>query len=58
MRPGSPTGHLLYSLGLCGLAVTAAVLKDATADAKAIWIRRGWGLLGVAAVGFLWAMPG
>jgi hypothetical protein len=58
MRPGSPVGHLVYSLALCGLAVTAAVLKDATPGVKATWTRRGWVLLGVAAVGCLWALLG
>ncbi len=58
MRPGSPTGHLVYAVALCGLAVTAAVLKDATAEVKVVWIRRGWVLLGIAAAGYLWAVLG
>jgi len=58
MRPGSPTGHLIYAVALCGLAVAAAVLKGAGAETRATWMRRAWGLLGLAALGFLWANLG
>ena len=58
VRPGSPTGHLLYALALCGLAVTAAVLKDSSGDARSRWCRRGQLLLVVAVVGYLRSVIG
>jgi hypothetical protein len=58
MRPGSPTGHVLYALALCGLAITAAVLRDASPAVRATWRRVGGVLLTVAAVGYAWALLG
>jgi hypothetical protein len=58
VRAGSPVGYLAYSLVLCGLAVWAAVMRDAEGAARARWARRGT-VLAVAAVGtYLWALLG
>ena len=58
MRPGSPVGHALYALALCGLAVTAGVLKDAEPAVRAAWRRIGWTLLALACGTYLWALLG
>lgn len=58
VRPGSTFGHLLYTLGLTGLAIWAAVMKDAEGGERASWRRRGV-LFGVmAGVGLVWAIVG
>jgi hypothetical protein len=58
VRQGSPLGHLLYAITLCGLAIWAAVMKDAEGETRARWTRIG-GILGAAAVvAFLWAWLG
>jgi hypothetical protein len=41
LRPGHPIGHLVYAIGLCGLGVAAAVVKDAEGDDRTTWMRRG-----------------
>lgn len=58
IRDGSPFGHLLYTLGLCGLAVWAAVMKDARGDTRARWTRIGWLLGTLTVAGYLWAWLG
>jgi hypothetical protein len=58
VRPGSPLGHLLYAMCLSGLAVWAAVMRDAEGAVRSRWTRIGAGL-GVAAVAAcLWALLG
>ena len=58
MRPGSPFGHLLYAISLSGLAVWAAVMKDAERAVRARWIRVGIVLVVAAVSTFLWALLG
>lgn len=58
LRPGSPAGHLLYSLTLCGLAITAGLLRGAGPREKARLQRVGGVLLALAAAAFLWALLG
>ena len=58
MAPGSAVGHLAYAMCLCGLAVTAGVLKDATGALRARWIRTGGILLAMAVVAYVWAVFG
>lgn len=58
MRPGSPVGHLVYSMALCGLAITAGVLKGAEPAVRTAWRRIGWISLAVAFVAYLWALLG
>jgi hypothetical protein len=58
VRDGSPYGHLLYAVGLTGLAIWAAVMKDAEGPERVTWRRRG-AALGVATVlGLAWAIVG
>lgn len=57
-RPGSPVGHLLYAISLSGLAVWAAVMKDAEGAVRARWTRVGTGLVVAAASTLLWALLG
>lgn len=58
MRPGSPTGHLIYATALCGLAITAGVLRGATPSVRAAWIRVGAVCAGVAVLAYAWALLG
>jgi hypothetical protein len=58
VRPGSPLGHLLYAVSLSGLAVWAAVMRDAVGADRARWRRIGAGLTVVAVLAFLWALVG
>ena len=58
IRPGSPTGHMLYAICLSGLAVWAAVMRDAEGRDRAAWARVGWALGASACVTFLWALLG
>ena len=50
---GPPFGHLTYQLGLCALAVWAAVIKDAAGEQRQVWNRRGL-IAAVVALGGLW----
>ena len=58
MRPGSPTGHLIYATALCGLAITAGVLRGATPAARSAWTRVGAVCAGVAVLAYAWALLG
>jgi len=58
VRLGSPPGHLLYAVALSGLAVWAAVIKDAEGAQRVRWTRIGWTLTGLAAASYLWALLG
>jgi hypothetical protein len=58
IRAGSPVGHLLYTVALCGLAVWAAVIKNAVGDVRTRWTRIGWILGATAVVTYLWAWLG
>jgi hypothetical protein len=58
VRPGSPLGHLLYAMCLSGLAVWAAVMRDAVGADRARWRRIGAGLTVGAVLAFLWALLG
>lgn len=58
MGPGSPVGHLVYIVGLCGLAVWAAVIKTAEGVERSTWRRNGAIALVVAVGGLLWALLG
>jgi len=58
MAPGSAVGHIVYAIALCGLAVTAGILKGATGTLRTSWIRTGAILFGIAAVSYLWAVFG
>lgn len=55
---GSAVGHLVYTIGLCGLAVWAAVIRDAEGAARSVWMRRGAIAMVVAVGGLLWAILG
>jgi hypothetical protein len=58
VRAGSPVGYLAYTLVLCGLAVWAAVMRDAEGATRARWTRYG-ALLGVGALAtYAWALLG
>lgn len=57
-RDGSVYGHLVYTLGLCGLAVWAAVMRDAEGAERDAWRRRGWALAAVTAAAGLWSALG
>ncbi len=56
--PGSAVGHLVYTIGLCGLAVWAAVIKNAEGAERSRWTRNGVIVLVVTAGGLLWAIFG
>jgi hypothetical protein len=56
--PGSPVGHLIFTIGLCGLVVWAAVTKNAESAEQRIWRRYGIIALVVAVGGLLWAVLG
>jgi hypothetical protein len=58
MRDGSPIGHLFYATTLCGLAIWAAVMKDAAGAERARWRRIGAALAVAAVASFLWAWLG
>ncbi len=58
LRPGSPAGHLVYALALCGLAIVAGLLRGAGPRETARLRRVGGALLAVAAASFLWALLG
>ncbi len=58
LRPGSPAGHLLYALAMCGLAMTAGLLRGAGPREKARLQRVGGALVAVVAASFLWALLG
>lgn len=58
VRTGSPYGHLLYTISLCGLAVWAAVMKDAVGAERATWRRRGAVFALAAVAGLAWAIAG
>ena len=57
-RSGSPVGYLVYTALLCGLAVWAAVMKDAEGETRARWTRYGAFLGGGAVLAYLWALLG
>ena len=54
----SAVGHLVYLIGLCGLAMWAAVIKGAEGEERRIWLRRGIISLAVALSGLVWAVVG
>ncbi len=56
--PGSAAGHLVYTIGLCGLAVWAAVIKNAEGAERSRWRRNGAIALVVTIGGLLWAIFG
>ena len=56
--PGSAVGHLVYMIGLCGLAVWAAVIKDAEGVERSRWMRNGAIALVIAVGGLAWAISG
>jgi hypothetical protein len=58
MRPGSPTGHLVYAVSLCALAVVAGVLHRATPTVRESWLRVGSLFAVLATVGWLWGLLG
>lgn len=58
IRDGSQVGHLLYALSLCGLAVTAAVLRDAEGVARRRWWRVGIACGLAALLSLAWALFG
>lgn len=58
LGPGSPMGHVIYTIGLCGLAAWAAVIKGAEAEGLRVWRRYGIFALVVALSGLLWAVLG
>jgi hypothetical protein len=57
MRPGSPIGHLVYALALCGLVVVVGVGDRPAADRRR---RRGVVVLlaTCASMGYAWALLG
>ncbi len=58
MAPGSAVGHVIYATALCGLAITAGVLKGATPAVKTAWMKIGGALMAVAVAAYLWALLG
>lgn len=58
MGPGSAVGHLVYTIGLCGLAVWAAVIRNAESAERSRWMRNGAIALVVTVGGLLWAVFG
>jgi hypothetical protein len=58
MARGSAVGHLIYATALCGMAITAGVLKGATPAVKTTWMKVGWTLTAVAVAAYLWALLG
>jgi hypothetical protein len=58
IRDGSPVGHLLYTVTLCGLAVWAAVMKDAVGATRGRWRRIGTVLAALAVTTYLWTWLG
>jgi hypothetical protein len=55
LAPGSPAGHVVYLLGLCGLAVTAALLR--VAERRAAVVVAGVVALALTVVGGLAQLP-
>ncbi len=55
MRPGSPAGHVIYALALCGLVV---VVGAAEGNAARLWRRGAIALGALAAAGYTWALLG
>lgn len=58
IRDGAPVGALLYSLTLGGLALWAAVMKDAVGAVRARWRRIGTALAVLAIATYLWSWLG
>jgi len=58
MAPGSAVGHVIYATALCGLAITAGVLKGATPAVKTACMKVGGALMAVAVAAYLWALLG
>jgi hypothetical protein len=58
LRPGSPIAHLMYQLGLVGLAIWAAVIRDADVDERRVWTRTGSVFALISVTGMLWALFG
>jgi len=58
MAPGSAAGHVVYATALCGLAITAGVLKGADPAVKTTWMKVGGTLMAVAVAAYLWALLG
>jgi hypothetical protein len=58
MAPGSAVGHVIYATALCGLAITAGVLKGAAPAVKTAWMKVGGTLMAVAVAAYLWALLG
>lgn len=58
VRDGAPLGHVLYQVGLCGLVVCAAVLKDAVGSNRARWIRVAGAFGAVSVLAYAWALLG
>jgi len=55
---GSAVGQLVYTIGLCGLAVWPAVIKSAEGAERSRWRRNGVIALAVTVGGLLWAIFG
>jgi hypothetical protein len=58
MAPGSAMGHVIYATALCGMAITAGVLKGATPAVKTAWMKVGGTLMAVTVAAYLWALLG
>jgi hypothetical protein len=58
MGPGSAVGHLVYTVGLCGLAAWAAVIKGAEGNGRSRWMHSGAIALVVTLGGLAWAVFG
>jgi hypothetical protein len=58
MAPGSAVGHIIYATALCGMAITAGVLKGAAPAVKTAWMKVGGTLMAVAVAAYLWALLG
>jgi hypothetical protein len=58
VRPGSRLGHLFYTISLSGLAVWAAVMRDAVGPTRARWRRIGAVLGASAGASWAWALLG
>jgi hypothetical protein len=58
VRDGAPLGHVLYQVSLCGLAVWAAVMRDAEGATRRRWVTLGFGFAVAAIVTYVWALVG
>jgi hypothetical protein len=58
LRDGAPFAYLFYTLGLCGLAVWAGVMKDAEGRMRRRWSRFGALLAVATAAAYLLAVLG